>query len=220
MLDLGLELVNSLLKHGISWAAACAFVVALLKNRKAILKLLHRGQEQETQLDQIQRDVRAIKEHLGVVDWDAERSNLSADGARNTSNSRWAVMSRVGIVVAFIRRMSSLLMSRVNLFKSRGKRTMKTLFQKYTSTKLQALIVATIMNVALLVGYVLDVQDIQSKVEAWMPMANLVVQTILTIAYQWARASVDKEELKAQTPEVTTYDASSLDATRKESEGV
>ena len=75
---------------------------------------------------------------------------------------------------------------------------MKAYLKKLTRTKLQAYILATIMNIALLVGYVMDVQDIQSKVEAWMPMANMTVQTVLTLIYVWVEGSIDKEQVKAQ----------------------
>lgn len=92
---------------------------------------------------------------------------------------------------------------------------MKNYLAKLGRTKLQAVLLATIMNIALLVGYILNVQDIQEKVDAWMPMANMVIQTVLTVLYVWVEGSIDKAKV---TAEVSTYDAKALDSVRASSE--
>lgn len=75
---------------------------------------------------------------------------------------------------------------------------MKDYLKKLGRTKLQAVLLATIMNIALLIGYLLNVQDIQDKVDAWMPMANMVIQTVLTILYVWVEGSIDKAKVTAE----------------------
>jgi hypothetical protein len=159
----------------------------------------------------IMENQRLMMEHMGVKGC-VERNDLSQNSGRP--------LLKFSIREKLFARIAAVFTQKELTIYSRRNKTMKSYLGKLSSTKLQALIVASIMNVALLVGYVMDVQDIQSKVDAWMPMANLLVQTILTIAYQWTRASVDKAEIKAITPKVSQYDIASLDATRKESEGI
>lgn len=84
---------------------------------------------------------------------------------------------------------------------------MREYLKKLSRTKLQAFILATIMNLALLIGYIMDVQDIQSKVDEWMPMANMGVQTILTFIYIWVEGKVDvakAEKGKSNDDDFTT----------------
>lgn len=210
MYDFIIELGNIILKNGLSLSMLGSLVFLFLRQRKVkklICKrlpwVMHDSDvaNYEARQIRIEQDVRAIKEHLGVQGWDVEKSILSAGGEKNTSISPWVGTSRAGIADEFTHRTIKSLKLQENSYQSRRNK-MKTYLSKLSSTKLQALIIASIMNVALLVGYVMDVQDIQSKVDAWMPMANMVVQTILTIAYQWSRASVDKVELKSQATEL------------------
>lgn len=73
----------------------------------------------------------------------------------------------------------------------------KPMLKKIGSSKLQMILVPTIINICLLVGYIFDVQDIQSKVESWTPLINLVVQAVLGVAYAWIEGKVDAAAVKA-----------------------
>jgi hypothetical protein len=88
MLELLLEIVNSIAKHGLNWAAAIAVITALYRHRRTLLKILHRGKEQETQLDQIQRDIKEIKDRLGVKGWDAHYLNTPSLSKNTTSQKQ------------------------------------------------------------------------------------------------------------------------------------
>jgi hypothetical protein len=81
---------------------------------------------------------------------------------------------------------------------------MKEYLKKLGKTKLQAYLLASFINIALLIGYLLDLQDIQSKVEAWTPLVNTIIQVVLTIVYQMVEGSVDKASLQATGKEYTT----------------
>lgn len=64
--------------------------------------------------------------------------------------------------------------------------------KKIGSSKLQMILVPTIINLFLLVGYMLNVSDIQDKVESWTPLINLAVQAVLGIAYAIIEGGIDK----------------------------
>lgn len=73
---------------------------------------------------------------------------------------------------------------------------MKEYLKKLGRTKLQAVLLATVMNISLLVGYIFNVQDVQEKVDAWMPMVNVGIQTLLTFIYVWVEGSIDKARIQ------------------------
>lgn len=68
---------------------------------------------------------------------------------------------------------------------------MKTYLRKLGSRKFQSFLIITITNIAMLIGYILNVQDIQDKVNEWMPAINLVTQTISTLVYIAVEGKVD-----------------------------
>jgi hypothetical protein len=205
--DLIIELGSTIARHGLSLSALGTALFVLLKQRK-VKRLLRKRIPWllRDDADVVNYEARQIRIESKIdalmskecVTWHAEKITLSPNTERNLSISSWVERSFVHRVGAYMRK-GSIIYSR--------RKKMKTLLQKYTSTKLQALIVATVMNIVLLVGYLLNLQDIQEKVAEWTPLVNLVVQTILTIAYQWVRASVDKEEIKSSSSDVTIGDS-------------
>lgn len=208
MYDLIIELGQTIAKHGLSLSALGTAIFVLLKQRKVKRALRKRlpwllkddadVMNYEARQIRIENDVRAIKEHLGVREWDAEKKDSLPVGAKVSLISRWVDMCRVTSANV------SMVKESTTYFHRRDK-TMKAYLKKLTRTKLQAYLLATIMNIALLVGYVMDVQDIQSKVDAWMPMANMTVQTVLTLIYVWVEGSIDKEQIKAEVSNDTTF---------------
>lgn len=148
----------------------------------------------------IMENQRLMMRHMGVEEWVAPYSNgkqqLNVTGGRkNSLLQSLAVYAHALITGVRTRTKMALYHS-----KTRGESIpMKNYLKKLSRTKLQAFLLATIMNIALLVGYVMDVQDIQSKVESWMPMVNMAVQTVLTLIYVWVEGAIDKEQVKAQT---------------------
>lgn len=72
------DTVNAILKHGWSVTTFIVALTALLRVnavRRALLKRLPKRFRHEDKLDSIQRDIRAIKAHLGVEGWDADYLN-------------------------------------------------------------------------------------------------------------------------------------------------
>lgn len=154
----------------------------------------------------IMENQRLMMEHMGVKGC-VVNNDLSTNTEKRLLKSSQAGKSSVQPAGVFIQKGLIII--------SRGNSTMRAYLKKLSKTKLQAYLLATVMNIALLVGYVMDVQDIQSKVESWMPMVNMTVQTVLTLIYVWVEGSIDKEQIKAQA-EVNndTY------ASREDSEGI
>lgn len=136
-------------------------------------------------------EIRAIREALGGSQWDVEKSNWNVDGDRNTSILPWAVMSRVDTAVESILQMSMLSKLKENSFKSRGIQ-MKEYLRSLGRTKFIAFMIATCTNVGLIIGYALNVQDIQTQVTAWAPVFLAVSQLLAGVVYQWVEGSKDK----------------------------
>lgn len=199
------DTINAALKHGWSITTFLVALTALLRVRKVKRKLKKLipmlGDDDSEVKEYVSNQVRieskldALLEKEGIT-WHAEKITSSQNMVRSLSISSWVEKSFVHRVGVFIQKGLTII--------SRGNRKMKAYLKKLSRTKLQAYLLATIMNIALLVGYVMDIQDIQSKVEAWMPMANMTVQTVLTLIYVWVEGSIDKEQVKAQNPEVKT----------------
>lgn len=208
MFDLIIGIGESFIKHGVSLSFIGAALFVVLKQRpskrwirKHFPRLLQDDADvmnYEARQIRIENDVRAIKAHLGVKECVERPISLT---------SMEKPLLRSSQVVGLSARSAVVLMRRALTIISRGNRTMRAYLKKLSRTKLQAYLLATIMNIALLVGYVMDIQDIQSKVEAWMPMANMTVQTVLTLIYVWVEGSIDKEQVKAQNPEVKIGDS-------------
>lgn len=175
MLELLLEITNSIVRHGLSWAAAISIVTALYRYRKVLLKILHRGHEQETQLDQIQRDIKLIKSHLGVTEC-VERPISSTNTVKP--------LSRSSQVVGLFARSVVVPMHRVKIYLSRGNRTMK---KKLTSRKLWMSIVSAALVIAN-EGFDLGISN-----ESVMAFAAIVMSFIFSQGY------VDAKEKKVET---------------------
>lgn len=181
-MDLFLDLVNAINKHGISWAALVAFLIAILKNREAILKLINRGKRQETQLDRIEHKLDALMIKEGV-EWSAAETSYIASLER-----RLLISSRLGRLNA----------QSVRKFIMRGKRRMKSYLKKLGSRKFQAFLAVTIPNMIIMFGFILGDIDLEGQVNQWMPAINLVIQAITTATYQQAESKSDVASIKAE----------------------
>jgi len=75
---------------------------------------------------------------------------------------------------------------------------MKASLTKLGSRKFQAFLIITATNIIMLVGYLLNIDNIQTIADSWMPVINLLVQAITTMVYQIVQGGVDKEGQKQQ----------------------
>lgn len=197
MYDLWIGLGESLVKHGLSlpfWGAALFIVLKQRPSKRWMRKHFPRIMKadiDETRQIRTEKDVRetkaiviAIAEHVGV-DW-------------------WKVVNEIGSTVNTEKSSSTL--SQLERLSARfaGKSIMRRMIRmreylkKLGRTKLQMVLLATFVNLALLIGYVMNVQDIQEKVEAWTPLVNMGIQTVLTFLYVWVEGKIDVAKAQAE----------------------
>ena len=93
---------------------------------------------------------------------------------------------------------------------------MKNYLAKLGRTKFQAFLITTLTNIGLLIGYLMNVNDVQSEVSAYTPLFLGVSQLVAGAVYKWVEGSVDKARVRV---EVSDYDAKALDSVRADSEG-
>lgn len=197
MIDLLLDLINSVFKHGWNWAATGAIVVAILKNRKAVLKILHRGQEHETQLDRIEHKIDALMSKEGVT-WDADlKSGKNALNGINGIRAR-SLLQQVAYVPVTIARYFTPLKGTYHSQQRRMNMKSKLLSRKFLMALISAALV--IANDGLNLG--LDQNTI-------IAFGSIVVGWII------GETAVDVAKTK---PEVSPYDAKTLDSVRADSE--
>lgn len=131
----------------------------------------------------IESKVDMLLEERGLS-WDAAKNVSLINTEKNSLISSWAGRLYALTVGVFIQKGLTTI--------SRGNRTMKEYLKKLGRTKFQAFLIATFTNVSLIIGYVLDVSDVQSKVSAWAPLYLAGAQLIAGIVYQLIEGSRDK----------------------------
>lgn len=186
MYDIIIEVLHALWKNGFSLTALGTAAFVLLKQKrfkKKIGRFLPWLLDDDSEVKAYINNQHLIMERLGIK-WNGPESQtpIIQKSSKTSLQSSWDKIPK--------RRMK-----------------MREYLKKLSRTKLQAFILATIMNLALLIGYIMDVQDIQSKVDEWMPMANMGVQTILTFIYIWVEGKVDvakAEKGKSNDDDFTT----------------
>lgn len=82
---------------------------------------------------------------------------------------------------------------------------MKEYLKKLGRTKFQAFLVTTITNVALIIGYALNYDDIQSRVGAEAPLILAGAQLLAGVVYQWAESSIDKAKVATEVTSDASY---------------
>jgi len=162
-----IETLHAIVRDGFSWAAVIGAILAWYKWKSS---------------RQLKRDIADIKKGLGL-------SVVNEISLKSSGNRLYKSLQVDSLYVQFARlRMHQELIIYLN-------RRM-TMLKKIGSSKLQMILVPTIINICLLIGYVFDIQDIQSKVESWTPLINLFVQAVLGIAYAFIEGAIDKAAVK------------------------
>lgn len=191
MYDLIIELGQTIAKHGLSLSALGTAIFVLLKQRK-VKRLLRKRlpalfkddtdvlNYQDRQI-RIENDVKAIRQYLGVPEWNAAETNSIVSGGRHSLiSSRWALLG------ARFARQSTRRQSR-----------MKAYLKKLGSRKFQAFLAITIPNMIVMFGFILGNIDLEGEVNEWMPAINLVIQAIVTAVYQKEESKIDVATVNA-----------------------
>jgi hypothetical protein len=217
MYDLILEISHAIMRNGLSLSALGTAIFVLLKQKKVkrkLKKLIPMLFDEDSEVKEyvnnqikIMENQRLMMEHLGVKGCAGSNVSLINTGKRSLTSS-WAGRLFVRPADAFTARELT----------TYSKRRKNKMLKKIGSSKLQMILVPTIINLCLLVGYMLNVSDIQARVESWTPLINLGVQAVLGIAYAIIEGGIDKASVN--TNGVTAYDAKSLDSVRSDSEDV
>lgn len=183
MIDAAMVLIQKILVDGLSWGAA---ITAVILWRKQIRnkRLNDRDRYWNALLE-------AMAEKAGVT-WDASLKALQSSATRPsgsfgslTRTFARSVPDRKGYP------------STTN-YNSRGKQSMKDYLKKLGKTKFQAYMLVTIVNLVTLIAYLSGNLNIDDQLNQYMPVFNLVVQTLATFIYQWVEGSIDREAQKQQ----------------------
>ncbi|MFD0673918.1 hypothetical protein [Cohnella sp. GCM10027633] len=199
MYDIVLEIVHAIMKNGLSLSALGTALFVLLKQRKvkrALRKRLPWLLRDDS--DVLNYEARQIRIEAKIdalmsaqeVTWDAEKNDSSISTEKKSSISSWAGKSSVHIADAYTAKESTTTL--------RGNREMKEYLKKLGRTKFQAFLLATFTNIGLLIGYLMNVNDVQSEVSAYTPLFIGVSQLVAGMVYQWVEGSIDKAKVKAE----------------------
>jgi hypothetical protein len=175
-----LDTIHTLIRNGLTVSSGVAILVLALKNRKLKRYINNHiprrfRDPQDDDIREIKRDVKAIKAHLGVVEWSVEKQNLNGDTARSLSHCS-AHGSRARFVALFTRRMEtgkSIL----------GRITMKRFLQKLSSRKFWSLLAALVT--ANLVLFKVDMGTMEN-------VTAIITQFGAIVVYILSEASIDK----------------------------
>lgn len=172
------DAIEVFVRYGFSWVAVGVLLVRNRRLRKYINLHLPKILRDNTDSDlaEIKRDVKEIKEHIGV------KSSGPIETLSNTEARSY--------------RRLSLLLQMVKNQKNRRKKKMKLYLAKLGSRKFQAFLAVTIPNLIIMFGFVFGGIDLEGVVNQWMPAINLVIQAITTAAYQSAESKVDVAHAK------------------------
>lgn len=173
MLEAILKTIDRILSDGrISWGAV---ITALLFFNK-----IQRNKEFRIRDQRVERNQQRIMAKLGV-------------------EGEWASdLPPSGLKFIYLKLISFLPRDTRHLKISKGMTKMKAYLKKLGSRKFQAFLIITVTNIIMLVGYLLNVANIQDIADSWMPAINLLVQAVTTIVYQLVEGAVDKEAQKQQ----------------------
>lgn len=69
---------------------------------------------------------------------------------------------------------------------------------KLGKRKFMAYLLVTIVNLIILVGHLMGYMKIDQQLDPFMPVINLIVQTVATAIYQWVEGSIDREAQRQQ----------------------
>lgn len=154
----------------------------------------------------MKRDIEAIKHAVGVMEC-AGKNDSSLNTVKRLLTSSWVEKSSAQHVDAYT--------AKELIIISRGNREMKEYLKKLGRTKFQAFILTTLTNLGLMIGYLMNVNDVQSDVSAYTPLFIGLSQLAAGAVYKWVEGSVDKARVRV---EVSDYDAKALNAVRDSSE--
>jgi hypothetical protein len=76
---------------------------------------------------------------------------------------------------------------------------MREYLKKLGRTKFQAFLLTTITNIALIIGYMLNVSDVQEMVGAWAPLVLAGSQLLAGAIYTWVEGGKDTAVVKLDT---------------------
>lgn len=194
MWDLLNELINITVKYGLSLTTVLLVLGAMFKNkrfRRWMNPHLPPLLRDEDDLQEIKKDLKLIKAHLGVSISAGSSVTMkpAAMSGKLWPRSSWAVSSIVGSANKFII--------------SRRVKKMKEYLKKLGRTKFQAFLLTTIANVLLFIGYMTGNIQIEGQLSEWMPAVNLIVQLIVSGVYMWVEGSIDREAQKQYVYPVT-----------------
>lgn len=173
MIEAFLKTIDRILSDGrISWGAV---ITALLFFNK-----IQRNKEFRLRDQRVERNQQRIMAKLGV-------------------EGEWASdLPPHGLKFIFLKLIFYLRKAMKHPKISRRMSKMKEYLKKLGSRKFQAFLIITVTNIVMLVGYLLNVANIQEIANQWMPIINLGVQALTTIVYQIVQGGVDKEAQKQQ----------------------
>jgi hypothetical protein len=206
MFDYLTSIFEAFLKHGWSLPLVGGVLIAVYKQRpskrwlkKHFPRLVFDESDvmnYEVRQKRIEAKIDALAAYLGVEGWDAGRtqSSINTEKKRLTSSSVFGWVTRVFVIGAKQRTMekhSGLKRCETKLYSGRLM-SMKEYLRSLGRTKFIAFMIATCTNVGLIIGYALNVQDIQTQVTAWAPVFLAVSQLLAGVVYQWVEGSKDK----------------------------
>jgi predicted PurR-regulated permease PerM len=197
MYDLIVDTIHTFMKNGLTLSSLGAVLFLLLKNRKLKrhiqqhLPRMLRNHEEDV-LQEIRRDVKAIKSHHGMEEEGWNPVNMSSptgkpSGPPVAAGSIFSSAARFH--VQFVRQFMILNLRRIRI-------NMKEYLKKLGRTKFQTFLVVTIVNITILIAWMMGTQIVETDLNPYMPIINLVVQLLAGIVYQWVEGSIDREAQK------------------------